>query len=118
MLRFAPRAIERLNKSRTDPSSGRASGSAGGDADTELDALIAEANGLTAELRIWDAGANFSPLHLRCQYGNHSYRHATRIRLLREVFGVPMDDPRVQASVAAIIEVGVELLVRFGRITW
>ena len=80
--------------------------------------ILQAANGLIAELSVWDKSSNFTPFHPRTQYGNHTYRHAIRIRLLREVFMVPMDDKRVQDSVGAIVELTVELLAQYGRITW
>lgn len=80
--------------------------------------LHAEAEGLMAELVVWDNVSTFTPFHPRTLFGNHSYRHAIRIRLLREVFGAPRNDARVQVSCAAIIELGVEALSLFGRITW
>lgn len=80
--------------------------------------LHQEAEGLMAELAIWDNASTFTPYHPRTLYGNHSYRHAIRIRLLRELFGIPREDPRVQKSAASIIELGVEVLSLFGRITW
>lgn len=80
--------------------------------------LYAEAEGLMAELGVWDNVSSLTPFHARTSYGNHSYRHAIRIRLLREVFAVDRDDPRVQTSCASIVELGVESLSLFGRITW
>lgn len=80
--------------------------------------VLHAANNLIAELSVWDKSSNFTPFHPRTQYGNHTYRHAIRIRLLREVFMVPMDDKRVQDSVGAIVELTVELLAQYGRITW
>lgn len=80
--------------------------------------LHTEAEGLMAELVVWDNVSTFTPFHPRTLFGNHAYRHAIRIRLLREVFGAPRDDTRVQTSCAAIIELGVELLSLFGRVTW
>ena len=80
--------------------------------------VLHAANGLIAELSVWDKSSNFTPFHPRTQYGNHTYRHAIKIRLLREVFMVPMDDARVQDSVRAIVELTVELLAQYGRITW
>lgn len=71
-----------------------------------------------AELGVWDNVSSLTPFHARTSYGNHSYRHAIRIRLLREVFAVDRDDPRVQTSCASIVELGVESLSLFGRITW
>ncbi|KAK1925264.1 fungal-specific transcription factor domain-containing protein [Papiliotrema laurentii] len=105
-LRLPARAVARL----TDPPEPQP--------ETSQRDLHAEAEGLMAELAIWDNASTFTPYHPRTLYGNHSYRHAIRIRLLRELFGVPRDDPRVQTSCAAIIELGVEVLSLFGRITW
>lgn len=41
-----------------------------------------------------------------------------RIALLRDVYGVEHDDPRVVKSALAIIELGKELMVNFGHINW
>jgi hypothetical protein len=105
-LRLPPRAVARL----TTPGDVKPS--------TAPDELVTEGNGLLAELNVWDKASNFSPFHPRTQYGNHSYRHAIRIRLLREVYAVPKDDPRVQTSIKAIIELATELISSHGRITW
>jgi hypothetical protein len=84
----------------------------------ELVELEHEANRLIREIGVWDQAANFTPFHPRTQYGNHSYRHAIKIRLLREVFRVPASDKRVKESVSAILELAKELLALYGRITW
>lgn len=76
------------------------------------------ANGLLAELRVWDQASNFTPFHLRTQYGNHCYRHAMRIWILRNVFSVEGDDERVIAAVKAIVELGKELIAQYGIINW
>lgn len=76
------------------------------------------ANNLMAELMVWDQTSNFTPLHPRTQYGNHAYRHAMRIRILRNVFAVPRDDLRVIQSVDAILELAKEMVSRFGKIVW
>lgn len=76
------------------------------------------ANNLMAELRVWDQASNFTPLHPRVQYGNHCYRHAMRIAVLRDVFQVREDDPRVRASASAIVELCKELAALSSRINW
>jgi hypothetical protein len=80
--------------------------------------LSEETGALIAELTVWDQASNFTPVHPRTQYANHAYRHTIRIRILREVFGVPMRDPRVQTSVKAIIELCTEVAAKFGKVTW
>jgi hypothetical protein len=87
-------------------------------ASPQLVELEHEANRLIREIGVWDQAANFTPFHPRTQYGNHSYRHAIKIRLLREVFRVPASDKRVKESVSAILELAKELLALYGRITW
>ncbi|GFZ52282.1 hypothetical protein JCM24511_10055 [Saitozyma sp. JCM 24511] len=87
-------------------------------ASPQLVELEHEANRLIREIGVWDQAANFTPFHPRTQYGNHSYRHAIKIRLLREVFRVPASDNRVKESVSAILELAKELLALYGRITW
>lgn len=84
----------------------------------ELSQLKETADGLMAELGVWEYGANWIPFHPRTQYGNHCYRHAMRIALLRDVYGVEDDDERVVASALAIVELGKELMVNFGHINW
>ncbi|WWD20181.1 hypothetical protein CI109_104657 [Kwoniella shandongensis] len=86
--------------------------------DRALTTLKAAAQGLTAELQVWDEAENFTPLHPRTQYGNHSYRHAIKIRLLKKVYNVPSDDERVVKSSMAIIELAGEMLALYGKITW
>ncbi|WWC92938.1 uncharacterized protein L201_007901 [Kwoniella dendrophila CBS 6074] len=73
---------------------------------------------LMAELKIWDEAENFTPLHPRTQYGNHSYKHAIRIRMLRKVYNIPSEDERVIKSSQAIIELAGEMLALYGKITW
>nr|XP_019009210.1 uncharacterized protein I206_05857 [Kwoniella pini CBS 10737]OCF47991.1 hypothetical protein I206_05857 [Kwoniella pini CBS 10737] len=73
---------------------------------------------LMSELKIWDEAENFTPLHPRTQYGNHSYRHAIRIRMLRKVYNIPSEDERVIKSSQAIIELAGEMLALYGKITW
>ena len=80
--------------------------------------LQQEADNLMAEVTVWDQTSNFTPLHPRTQYGNHAYRHAIRMRLLRVVYGVAREDQRVQAGSMAIIELAKELRTLYGRITW
>ncbi|KAK8849547.1 hypothetical protein IAR55_004882 [Kwoniella newhampshirensis] len=80
--------------------------------------LKAAAQNLTAEIQVWDEAENFTPLHPRTQYGNHSYRHAIKIRLLKKVYNVPSDDERVVKSSMAIIELAGEMLALYGKITW
>lgn len=103
-LQLPPHAIARL-PIHSFPPSGR-------------NALLAEANNLLAELTVWYQACGYSPYHPRVQYGNHSYRHTIRIRLLREVYAVPMDDASVQESVGAIMELATEMVSACGRITW
>jgi len=67
------------------------------------------ANGLLAELQVWDHGFNYSPYHIRVQYGNHCYRHGMRIALMRDVLGLDDKDERVVSSAHAIIELAREL---------
>lgn len=67
------------------------------------------ANGLLAELMAWDHGFNYSPYHMRVQYGNHCYRHAMRIALMRDVLGLAHNDDLVVSSAHAIIELAREL---------
>lgn len=80
--------------------------------------LEEQANGLLAELKIWDNACNFTPFHPRTQYGNIAYRHATKIRLLRIAFGVPSNDARIDSAARAIIELAKEMLAQYGRIVW
>lgn len=82
---------------------------------TELEAI---ANGLMAELRVWDEASNFTPLHPRVQFGNHCYRYAMRIFILHNAFGVSSDDYRISSAVDAIIELGKELLSFYGSMNW
>ena len=67
---------------------------------------------------MWDNSTNFTPFHPRTQYGNIAYRHATKIRLLRIVFGVGSNDPRIDSAARAIIELAKEMLAMYGRIVW
>ncbi|KAK4686084.1 hypothetical protein P7C73_g4049, partial [Tremellales sp. Uapishka_1] len=76
------------------------------------------ANDLMAELKIWDQASNFTPIHPRTQYGDHCYRLATRIRLLRNVFRVSSTDHRVISAADAIMELAKEMLAQYGRIVW
>lgn len=85
---------------------------------TEKQELEEQANGLLAELKVWDNACNFTPFHPRTQYGNIAYRHATKIRLLRVVFGVSSTDPRIESASRAIIELAKEMLAMYGRIVW
>lgn len=80
--------------------------------------LEEQANGLLAELKVWDNACNFTPFHPRTQYGNIAYRHATKIRMLRIAFGVPSNDPRIDSAARAIIELAKEMLAQYGRIVW
>lgn len=80
--------------------------------------LEEQANAILAELKVWDNACNFTPFHPRTQYGNIAYRHATKIRLLRIVFGVPSNDPRIDSASRAIIELAKEMLAMYGRIVW
>jgi hypothetical protein len=82
------------------------------------EALLLETEALVAEMNVWDQASNFSPVHPRTQYANHAYRHAIRIRLLREVFGASRRDVRVQNSTKAIIELAVEVVAKFGKVSW
>lgn len=77
-----------------------------------------EAEGLMAELRVWDEACNFTPYHPRTQYGNIAHRHAMTIRLLRYVFGVDRDDPRVYRAALAILELAVEMVVQYRTMVW
>ncbi|TXT08901.1 hypothetical protein VHUM_03029 [Vanrija humicola] len=76
------------------------------------------ASGLLAELQVWDHGFNFSPYHSRTQYGNHCFRHAMRIALLRDVLGLDQDDEKVVSSARAIIELARELDAEYGPLNW
>lgn len=67
---------------------------------------------------MWDNACNFTPFHPRTQYGNIAYRHATKIRLLRIVFGSSSKDPRIEGAARAIIELAKEMLAMYGRIVW
>ncbi|WVQ96139.1 hypothetical protein IAU59_003241 [Kwoniella sp. CBS 9459] len=87
-------------------------------ADPTLAPLQSAAQALMAEIKVWDEAENFTPLHPRTQYGNHSYKHAIRIRMLRKVYHVPSDDVRVVKSSQAIIELAGEMLALYGKITW
>ncbi|KAL7420565.1 hypothetical protein Q5752_004516 [Cryptotrichosporon argae] len=80
--------------------------------------LEAAANGLMAELKVWDQATNFTPFHPRTQFGNHAHKHAMRIRMLRNVFGAPGDDPRIATSARAILELAKEMLAQYQRIVW
>jgi hypothetical protein len=71
-----------------------------------------------AELQVWDEASNFTPFHPRTQYGNHSYRYAMRIWILRNIFGAGKDDDRIKRAVQAIIELGNELVAHYGSINW
>ncbi|WVQ79259.1 hypothetical protein IAT38_001355 [Cryptococcus sp. DSM 104549] len=88
------------------------------DTTSEATPLELAAQGLMAEIHVWDEAENFTPLHPRTQYGNHSYRHAIKIRMLRKVYSVPREDPRVMRSAEAIIELAGEMLALYGKITW
>jgi hypothetical protein len=115
-IQLPPRVAVRFTPATDASSSSEADNSAS--VDPEVAELEHEANRLMKEIAVWDQAANFTPFHPRTQYGNHSYRHAIRIRLLREVFRVSASDPRVKASVEAILELAKELLALYGRITW
>lgn len=67
------------------------------------------ANGILAELQVLDHGFNYSPHHQRAQYGNHCYRHAMRIALMRDVLELDQNDERVQSCASAIFELAREL---------
>lgn len=84
----------------------------------DKEGLLAETAALVAEMSVWDQASNFSPVHPRTQYANHAYRHAIRIRLLREVFGASRRDIRVQNSTKAIIELATEVVTKFGKVSW
>ncbi|OCF46066.1 hypothetical protein I317_00155 [Kwoniella heveanensis CBS 569] len=86
--------------------------------DPVLGPLQHAAQALMAEIKVWDEAENFTPLHPRTQYGNHSYKHAIRIRMLRKVYNVSSDDERVVKSSQAIIELAGEMLALYGKITW
>ncbi|WVR08164.1 hypothetical protein IAU60_005210 [Kwoniella sp. DSM 27419] len=86
--------------------------------DPTMAPLHQAAQALMAEIKVWDEAENFSPLHARTQYGNHSYRHAIKIRMWRKVYSVPSDDQRVVKSSQAIIELAAEMLACYGKITW
>ncbi|WWD04269.1 hypothetical protein V865_002337 [Kwoniella europaea PYCC6329] len=86
--------------------------------DPSLASLHKASSELMSELKIWDEAENFTPLHPRTQYGNHSYKHAIRIRMLRKVYNIPSDDQRVVSSSQAIIELAGEMLALYGKITW
>lgn len=76
------------------------------------------AEGLMAELALWDEACNFTPYHPRTQYGNIAHRHAMTIKLLRDVFGVPREDARVYGAATAILELAVEMVVQYRTIVW
>ncbi|WWC65967.1 uncharacterized protein I303_108589 [Kwoniella dejecticola CBS 10117] len=86
--------------------------------DPSLVALHKASSELMSELKVWDEAENFTPLHPRTQYGNHSYKHAIRIRMLRKVYNIPSEDERVVGSSQAIIELAGEMLALYGKITW
>nr|XP_019043387.1 hypothetical protein I302_07964 [Kwoniella bestiolae CBS 10118]OCF22317.1 hypothetical protein I302_07964 [Kwoniella bestiolae CBS 10118] len=86
--------------------------------DPSLVGLHKASSELMSELKIWDEAENFTPLHPRTQYGNHSYKHAIRIRMLRKVYNIPSEDQRVVSSSQAIIELAGEMLALYGKITW
>lgn len=71
-----------------------------------------------AELKVWDEACNFTPYHPRTQYGNIAHRHAMTIRLLRDVFSAPREDPRVYSAATAILELAVEMVVQYGTMVW
>jgi hypothetical protein len=80
--------------------------------------LEEEAEGLMAELKVWDEACNFTPYHPRTQYGNIAHRHAMTIRLLRDVFNVPPTDRRVYRAAQAILELAVEMVVQYSTMVW
>lgn len=67
------------------------------------------ANGLLAELQAWEHGFNYTPYHVRTQYGNHCYRHGMRIALMRDVLELDPSDERIVSCAHAIIELAKEL---------
>ena len=120
-LRLPERAVARLSSSGPVASNGAFQPVANGAASVsaiDREKLSEETGALIAELTVWDQASNFTPVHPRTQYANHAYRHTIRIRILREVFGVPMRDARVQTSVKAIIELCTEVAAKFGKVTW
>ncbi len=76
------------------------------------------ANDLVAEMRVWEEATNFLVLSERTQYGNHAHRLAMRIHLLRNVFGAKGSDARVLKAAFAILELALELMSWYGKITW
>jgi hypothetical protein len=96
----------------------RSPGTPGTPAERERAELEDAAEGLVAELKVWDEACNFTPYHPRTQYGNIAHRHAMTLRLLRDVFGVVRDDLRVVAAARAIIELAVEMVVKYGSMVW
>ncbi|BEJ10616.1 hypothetical protein CspHIS471_0100380 [Cutaneotrichosporon sp. HIS471] len=67
------------------------------------------ANGILGELQVLDQGFNYSPYHTRAQYGNHCYRHAMQIALMRDVLDFDAKNERVVSSATAILELVREL---------
>jgi len=117
-LRLPERATARLgNGSATSTESSERSTALDKPAMTR-ETLSEETGSLIAELNVWDQASNFVPAHPRTQYANHAYRHAIRIRLLREVFGASRRDRRVQNSARVIIELATEVVAKFGKVTW
>lgn len=114
-LRLPERAVARLSSGSTE--SNERSTADEKPARTR-DSLLEETGGLIAELNVWDQASNFVPVHPRTQYANHAYRHAIRIRLLREVFGATRRDKRVQNSAKVILELATEVVAKFGKVTW
>lgn len=88
------------------------------DFEVERQSLEQSANDLLAELKVWEQCFDFTPLHPRTQYGNHCYRHAMRIALLRDVFRVSENDERVKSSSKAIVELCKEMVALYGRMNW
>ncbi|RSH82661.1 uncharacterized protein EHS24_007655 [Apiotrichum porosum] len=119
LLRLPARVTARLPQSEeATPAPEEEKPKAPVDERSERSQLEEQANGLLAELKVWDNACNFTPFHPRTQYGNIAYRHATKIRLLRIVFGVSSNDPRIDSAARAIIELAKEMLSQYGRIVW
>ena len=116
-LRLPERAVARLSNGPASTESSERSTVVDKPAATRA-SLSEETGALIAELNVWDQASNFVPAHPRTQYANHAYRHAIRIRLLREVFGASRRDRRVQNSARVIIELATEVVAKFGKVTW
>jgi hypothetical protein len=117
-LRLPERAVARLSSGPPVSSESSERSTAVEKPAVARQTLSEETGALIAELNVWDQASNFVPAHPRTQYANHAYRHAIRIRLLREVFGASRRDRRVQNSARVIIELATEVVAKFGKVTW